>query len=373
MVKLKSTYRLSKPEEIKLGDIMINNERTILAIIADDISVMQEFTMTMGIAAKANVIKPEDYYKFNDISDEEAIKIIRFKSSEFIANCECTDFNFKEYILNYDVSRKMFHRLLSAYKKYHCNNMSAISPEMNSWVDARDKLVLANIGLAFKQAFKMKGAIVGMETEDLITEGVDGLIKAASMYRPDLPTKFCTMATWWVRQKVLKFVNDHCQTVRVPSIISGNIRKYQRAVNKLTGKLGRVPEMSEVIEHTKMSDDKIKSAIGAMFSYRDHSEYECEQDLRDESVMSGHEVLEYRDARNTFNNMMSSLSGMHIDLITNIYGIGKEPITRVDYAAANDISMDIINTIEKEAIDILKGTRESGILRGYSRNILSVL
>ena len=53
--------------------------------------------------------------------------------------------------------------------------------------------------------------------EDLIQEGNIGLIKATSKYNYRLGYKFSTYAIWWIRQGVLKALDNHSRTVRIPS------------------------------------------------------------------------------------------------------------------------------------------------------------
>lgn len=365
-----SKKRLTKDDEIQLGKVMVDREKSILSVISHDISVTQEFTMAMGTADTANKIKPEDYYEFDqDINAEEAEKIIRRKAKEFI---NLDNSNTADFIANYRISRKMFHRLLNVYMCYHRKNVPIIRQDMDAWVEARDGIVVANLGLAFKMGLKMDRVLAGIEVDDLIAEGINGLVKAATLYRPDLPTKFCTMATWWVRQRMMKYVNDNSHTVRVPSIVSGNIRKYQRAVDDLTGRFGRSPTMEEITDHTKMSEDKIRSAVQSMFSYKESCDSNIEQEMRDESMLSGHEMMEYKDARMVFNNMLGSLTGIHLDFITKVYGLADDPVSKNEYAAKNGIATETVNTIEKEAMAILRDTTESGKMKAYPRGVLSV-
>ncbi|HIC02937.1 TPA: sigma-70 family RNA polymerase sigma factor [Candidatus Poribacteria bacterium] len=82
---------------------------------------------------------------------------------------------------------------------------------------ARQKLVRVNLRLVVAIASKYSGLNVSME--DLIQEGNIGLIKATSKYNYRLGYKFSTYAIWWIRQGVLKALDNHSRTVRIPSYI----------------------------------------------------------------------------------------------------------------------------------------------------------
>lgn len=56
----------------------------------------------------------------------------------------------------------------------------------------------------------------GVSLEDLVHEGMLGLVEAARRYDPARRTKFITYAMWWVRKFVLRGLERHSQIVRIP-------------------------------------------------------------------------------------------------------------------------------------------------------------
>lgn len=55
--------------------------------------------------------------------------------------------------------------------------------------------------------------------EDLVQEGVLGLIKAAERFDPERGNRFITYAYWWIRQTISNFVALHSHTVRLPTAL----------------------------------------------------------------------------------------------------------------------------------------------------------
>src|SRR5690606_34653724 len=62
--------------------------------------------------------------------------------------------------------------------------------------ESRDKLITSNMRLVIAAAKKYQRR--GLPLEDLIQDGLTGLIKAVGKYRVDIPTKLSTMAMWWI-------------------------------------------------------------------------------------------------------------------------------------------------------------------------------
>lgn len=68
--------------------------------------------------------------------------------------------------------------------------------------DALDELVRHNLRLVYQIARRYGTADPGTTFDDLVQEGMLGLLTAARRYDPDRGTRFSTYATWWVRKAV---------------------------------------------------------------------------------------------------------------------------------------------------------------------------
>ena len=129
---------------------------------------------------------------------------------------------------------------------------------------ARQELVRANLRLVVAVASKYSGLNISME--DLIQEGNLGLIKATEKYNYRLGYKFSTYAIWWIRQRVLKAIDDQSRTIRVPSYIVSRMSKLAAARNRLYWDLQREPTAEEVSQHTGISIEDIKEVWSCNFN-----------------------------------------------------------------------------------------------------------
>ncbi len=117
------------------------------------------------------------------------------------------------------------------------NAHERMSQEKNRFIEHNLKLVVAiakdyrNLGLSFP---------------DLIQEGNLGLIRAVEKFDHRRGFKFSTYAVWWIRQALVRAIQNHSRTIRLPSHVHDRLQRSQRVRAELTGKLGREPTPAEL-------------------------------------------------------------------------------------------------------------------------------
>lgn len=96
---------------------------------------------------------------------------------------------------------------------------------------ARNRLVRHNIRLCHKVAAYYAKKNVGMEEEDLIQVGIDGLIHAAERFDPAKGNRFSTYAMWWIRQRIRRYIEaNHSRVMRIPASVA-----FEYFTGRMTG------------------------------------------------------------------------------------------------------------------------------------------
>ena len=135
-------------------------------------------------------------------------------------------------------------------------------------------LILHNIRLVVKEAvrYATKNRIDTGDAfvMDVISEGLFGLLDAASRYDPNHGCRFSTYATYWIRRHILKALNTS-RMIRVPYYMHGILSKIPWATAKLASEGNRRPtsaEMSEVLKCTPKELDRTITITSSTKVYR---------------------------------------------------------------------------------------------------------
>lgn len=121
---------------------------------------------------------------------------------------------------------------------------------------AKKRLVECNIRLAMSIANRHTNR--GLDFDDLVQEGVIGLIRAAEKFDWRAGTKFSTYATWWVRQSMQRAVEKRGQAVKTPQHITA--RRY--AAEGIMRAEPGIP-LEEVAERIKCTLPELEYALSA--------------------------------------------------------------------------------------------------------------
>ncbi len=88
----------------------------------------------------------------------------------------------------------------------------------------------------------------GLSFLDLIQEGNAGLMRAVEKFEYRRGFKFCTYATWWIRQAITRAIADQSRTIRVPCHMVAEISRIRTVFGELYHELGREPTMEETAQ-----------------------------------------------------------------------------------------------------------------------------
>lgn len=124
---------------------------------------------------------------------------------------------------------------------------------------AREELAEHNLRLVVDIAKGYRN--LGLAFPDLIQEGSLGLLKAVDEFDPDLGYKFSTYAYWWIRQRIIRALDQKSRTIRIPSHMSGLKRKISQAAESYRKEEGEEPSLGELAERLNESEERIKQAL----------------------------------------------------------------------------------------------------------------
>ena len=100
---------------------------------------------------------------------------------------------------------------------------------------------------------------LGLSFPDLIQGGDLGLIRAVEKFDHRRGFKFSTYAVWWIRQALVRAIQNHSRTIRLPSHVHDRLQRSQRVRAELTGKLGREPTPQELAPALGTDSDSLEA------------------------------------------------------------------------------------------------------------------
>src|SRR5258708_26532644 len=122
---------------------------------------------------------------------------------------------------------------------------------------AREEWLNANVRLVASVARRYLGR--GLPLEDLMQEGMIGLIRAIEKYNYRKGYRFSTYATHWIRQAVSRALANQGRSIRLPAHVVDAIGRVGRIKDELFHNFGRLPTRLEGAESAGMTQKKLSN------------------------------------------------------------------------------------------------------------------
>ncbi len=131
-------------------------------------------------------------------------------------------------------------------------------------------LVHHNLKLVVRFAKRYRG--LGLPFLDLIQEGNLGLLRAAEKFDPARGFTFSTYGVWWIEQAIVRAIQNHARTVRVPAHVYDRQLRYRAVARELRQSRGREPTSAEVAAALELSPEDVELVVASTRRIRSTSE-----------------------------------------------------------------------------------------------------
>ena len=144
------------------------------------------------------------------------------------------------------------------------NRVKFLKSIYSRYQKAKRELSEGNLRLVVPIAKKYRNR--GLSFLDLIQEGNAGLMRAVDKFEYRRGFKFCTYATWWIRQAITRAVADQSRTIRIPVHMVETMSRVRTVSRTLLQELGREPTLEEVAKRAETTIDEARRVL-AMSRY----------------------------------------------------------------------------------------------------------
>jgi len=251
------------------------------------------------------------------------------------------------------------------------NRVGVLNRVYSDYQQAKRELSEGNLRLVVSIAKKYRNR--GLSFLDLIQEGNAGLMRAVDKFEYRRGFKFCTYATWWIRQAITRAVADQSRTIRIPVHMVETMSRVRNVARQLLQELGREPTIEET---ARRADTTVEEARRVLTMSRfpisldrpvGNSEDSQFGDLLPDGTAESPQIGAAQEMlKNRITNVLKSLSYREREIIKLRYGLGDGySYTLEEVGHIFKVTRERIRQIEAKAVRKLQQPSRSQDLVGF--------
>lgn len=229
---------------------------------------------------------------------------------------------------------------------------------------AKAELVSANLRLVVSIARRSTNR--GLPLLDLIQEGNLGLMRAADTFDYRRGYKFCTYASWWIRQAITRAIAYQARTIRVPGHVHEAMNRLHRAEEHLVHEHGREPTVEETAEFLELPTERISDLLRTV---REPLSLETPRGLdgdttlgeriEDRGAINAADAVAAKENEELARDLLGTLPPREEQVLRMRFGIGvKTERTLEDIGKDFAVTRERIRQIEAKALGELQRSRQ---------------
>jgi RNA polymerase sigma factor (sigma-70 family) len=209
-----------------------------------------------------------------------------------------------------------------------------------------------------------------VDREELMQEGIVGLLRAARRYDPGRGVPFWGYASWWVRQAMQELVAETTRPVVLSDRALRGLARIRAARASHLQAHGRDPSIDELVEITALPRKQIESLIAIEQMPRALEEpVGGEQGAKntvgdfvaDPAAEDDYEQILRRSEFNYVRDLTQELPERERNVLCARYGLGRPAQTLAEIAGPLGVSAERVRQIEEQALRKLRAAAASGV------------
>jgi RNA polymerase primary sigma factor len=205
------------------------------------------------------------------------------------------------------------------------------------------------------------------QLSDLIQEGNMGLIKAIDKFDYRLGHRLSSYASWWIRQSIIRAIEDKTPIIRMPVYVIDKIKKMQREARNsdILIEEGDNCVSSDEPLHLILLLESIKNPISLEIPLDEGRSSFHEYIPSDMSPSTMDQVL-IQDLKEEIELVLKDLPPREERVLRLRYGIGIDSERSLREAGTEfGLSFERIRQIEKFALQIIRDSNSSNELKSF--------
>lgn len=238
-----------------------------------------------------------------------------------------------------------------------------------------EKLINSNLRFVISVAKQYQNSSISLS--DLINSGNEGLVLAAKKFDETRGFKFISYAVWWIRQSIIKTIQDNSKPIRLVSNKAQLLSKYKKIEGAYVQEHGEFPSLEFV---SKKLDINIESAqeILSLSKVKFTSLDSCVENTDDSSTTHADMLEDSESLKNIQSNLhkeslrkdllscISRLSEKERYVLTKVFNLdGNGEMSLESIGVVLDLSKERIRQLRDLGISRISNSRNKNILVSY--------
>lgn len=239
---------------------------------------------------------------------------------------------------------------------------------------AREKLI--NCNLKFAHMIAIKYANIGLPLPDLVQQAIIGLITAIDLYNPNRGTRLTTYSIFWIKQSILRYIEEQIRLIRLPNHINAAITKIKNAREDFYSQTKTYPTDDQIATITGFTIANVKYFTSLEYSVcsldspsGDESDGTLLNTIKDNTLLSPVKSLENQEKKETLYSLLEHLSPREKKVIFLRFGLINEQSHNLDECGKIlNLTPERVRQIESIALNKIRKMKNCNNLRSMFQN-----
>lgn len=250
------------------------------------------------------------------------------------------------------------------YNGHHGVRRTRLERQVHQGTLARRRLLEANLRLVVSIAKHYMGH--GLSLLDLIQEGNLGLIRAVDKFDYRRGYKFSTLATWWIRQAIVRAIGAYGHSPRLPAHTVHRLRCLEQTMRVLEQELGHMPSETDLAERMHLPVSKVRrllevnaGTLSLESELNDEQEVTLADFLQDKQTLTPWQAALNESLRNDLLKALEMLTPREARVLRMRFGLWDGAAqTLEEIGARMGLTRERVRQIEQEALKKLRALDE---------------
>ena len=346
----------------------------------DSSQVLEYIKNKSKIIKDIEEVKGQDF-DFKKVALDKKREFIKDEKDDIEAYEEDEELNFLAEIFNPDLEEVLesddFKKRLEKVREvpdFKENKAYIEEIQNNEDMGVVETFVKANERLVLKEVSRyLRYQTTSVDFDDLYQLGYIGLLKAAKRFDLSMDNEFSTYAIYWIRQTIMRGIQDDSLVIRVPAHRWDSLSKLKRLESASEINFNKV-DYEWISKELDISMEKLLELIIIRNTFMNNTSLDIPVGVDEDTNLGDFIADDYSiedliissDLKNNLNELLDTLDPRSRAVIIKRFGLnGGEPMTLEEIGKEFDVTRERIRQIEAKALRKLRHPTRIKKLKDY--------